>query len=91
MLIYDKGSTAEQRKKNGLLNNGVGETEFPYWKLAGRKERKEREKIGRSEGERKGKKKYKTYTKKNLTSHSAQKWLVSKLNNKKERKNIKVL
>lgn len=42
MLIYDKGSSAEQRKKNGLLNNGVGESGFPYWKPAGRKEEKER-------------------------------------------------
>lgn len=30
MVIYDKGSAAEQRKKNGLLNNGVGEPDFPY-------------------------------------------------------------
>lgn len=56
MLIYDKGSAAEQRKKNGLLNNHVGETEFPHCKLAGRKEGKEREKTGRSEGEKKGEK-----------------------------------
>lgn len=37
-----------------LLNNGVRETGFPYWKVAGRKERKEDEKKAGREGEKKG-------------------------------------
>lgn len=47
-LSYDKGSTAEQRRKKGLLNNGVGEVEFPYWKSAGRKRRKRKRKGGKN-------------------------------------------